>query len=912
MAKENLRVRDKAVNVSYKGILRISPDESGNDYNIEEMFDRMESGCKLVIRDSDGNDTPIAFSTSGVYINGSLNTKDLNVGGAATFSGDFNLKGNVTAESISVGSLNVSGDMSVGGVSNIDNLVAHNTSLVVQSGGKTNVYQLSLNDTSSKWGYVVEYDKSDATNLKIKTTPLFDKLDELGLFNTGGGSSPSPTVSGNSVGDIKWTFANIPPLGWIKMDGKCYNQQSYKTLYNFLKNNCGFGSDVLFDSFEEGCLATEYAGTFRVPDIRGLFPRFASDNDDILYGGKHTAGNFQAAGAPNINGKVWGAYFGYGEWDTTIVEGDLDKGNVFDVPTDERYGWGTRGGGGGDPQNINLYIDARRRSWVYDNYIEEIRPHNITFNAYIYSGINENVVAYRESIVEQVNEIMNRETLPEHKCFVRVGKLAKRTNRPEYRYADCVTWDDMMAAGIDEKFSTIRNYNLMSFEGGEKFGKDNTDLWRTRVCVFNCDLPSLKDASYLFKAGNTPTDDGVNTFLSYFKSKLPKAEKLDYMFMRCDNLRYVDIEAPVATTFENCLGYCYNLQYLRLNLPKVINPSLMNYQQLTKCELYFNETDSIDFCMYDCSELSDVTLEAERIESFVKEQWFNSYVINKARLVLPNLKNNNSVYSNHTFLMNSRNSLKEFSGSLKSFEYGNYRNSGNAGTFQGFNVMESFCCDLQNLVEARDMFSGCSSLTKLNFPNGLANLRNASYMFYSCTSLKDFGFVLSNLEGNINPSTKYGDSYTGGQGMFRGCSSLKTLGTEENYQDKFPKLSMGYEMFVDCISLYEVNESFSNLVDGRHMFDRCYNLRTLKNINLENLELGDNMFWGCYIDIETIKRIADTIKRFPTGTAGNIYIGVGNDNITDEHRRALGILQDKGWNLSSNKNWGSPITPIQN
>lgn len=144
------------------------------------------------------------------------------------------------------------------------------------------------------------------------------------------------------------------PTGWLVCDGRVITRADYPALYNLLSELPELLSD-------DGV---------KLPDLRSNFIR-GYDNRDPA----REFCSIQESAAPNINGKISRAYYGYGQWGFT---------GAFGNPV--REGWATRGGGGGDPSNISFDFDASRCSSVYkDNdengvKVTEVRPININLN----------------------------------------------------------------------------------------------------------------------------------------------------------------------------------------------------------------------------------------------------------------------------------------------------------------------------------------------------------------------------------------------------------------------------------------------------------------------------------------------------------------------------------------------------
>ena len=142
--------------------------------------------------------------------------------------------------------------------------------------------------------------------------------------------------------------------------------------------------------------------------------------------------------------------------------------------------------------------------------------------------------------------------------------------------------------------------------------------------------------------------------------------------------------------------------------------------------------------------------------------------------------------------------------------------------------------DLRNMSY---MFYDCSSLKELNLSSFNTNqVTNMAYMFDGCSSLKELN--LSSL--NTNHVT---DMYS----MFNRCSSIKELNLSSFDTNQVTYMSF---MFCECSSLKELNLSSFNtnqVTEMIYMFGGCSSLKKL-NLSLFNTNQVTNMhsmFDGC-------------------------------------------------------------------
>lgn len=180
--------------------------------------------------------------------------------------------------------------------------------------------------------------------------------------------------------------------------------------------------------------------------------------------------------------------------------------------------------------------------------------------------------------------------------------------------------------------------------------------------------------------------------------------------------------------------------------------------------------------------------------------------------------------------------------------------------------LTTFNDELPCLMLGDVMFKDSKSLS--NFRSPLPSLTCASGMFRGCTSLTTFRTKLPNLSR--------------AKSMFNDDSELTTIDT------CLPNLTYGNNMFSNCPKLTIVNlssTSLSNLYDGTFMF-HCNTTRDFNKFkgDLSSLETAEYMFTGCRLDLESVTRIADTIRDW------------SNDNSSPcAHRIGIGINSKSSW-----------------
>jgi hypothetical protein len=119
------------------------------------------------------------------------------------------------------------------------------------------------------------------------------------------------------------------------------------------------------------------------------------------------------------------------------------------------------------------------------------------------------------------------------------------------------------------------------------------------------------------------------------------------------------------------------------------------------------------------------------------------------------------------------------------------------------------------------MFWGCSALKSFNAD--LSSLEYSSYMFEGC-SLTSFNSHLTSLIKSYR--------------MFYGCTALTSFSSE------LPSMTHGSSMFYGCIALNSFNGDLPSMTHGDYMFTGCTALTSF-NSDLPSLTNGYNMFYNC-------------------------------------------------------------------
>lgn len=130
------------------------------------------------------------------------------------------------------------------------------------------------------------------------------------------------------VGEIKWYSGSTVPPGYLTCNGAKVSRTTYSNLFAAIGTKWGTGDG---------------STTFTLPNLIGR----------VAWGATN-GGGYLEAGLPNITGHISQAYYGYGTWG---VSGAFTNA-YFE-------GSATRGGGGGNPQNISFDFNAAASNAIY-------------------------------------------------------------------------------------------------------------------------------------------------------------------------------------------------------------------------------------------------------------------------------------------------------------------------------------------------------------------------------------------------------------------------------------------------------------------------------------------------------------------------------------------------------------------
>lgn len=281
---------------------------------------------------------------------------------------------------------------------------------------------------------------------------------------------------------------------------------------------------------------------------------------------------------------------------------------------------------------------------------------------------------------------------------------------------------------------------------------------------------------------HSPWDDYANSIeIVKFEDGVIFPEDCHELFIHMKRLKEIDLSNVDMSKTKNMhymFGYCSGLQNISLNAKKAAHPTKMtqmfasctSLQSVTFGNMDTSENTSWNYCFYECYNLKSVD--------------FEKINVSKA---------------------------------------------------ESFNLMFGCCFNLRAAdmsgwicntpVDMSDMFNGCTSLTKVTFPENGLYPDNTNGLFRGCLSLNSIK----------NMNKLYTSSVTDMAYMFFGCKSITSLDLSHFDTTKVTKI---HQMFSGCENLTELDLSSFNTTkmnmtqyldrkwrySMEGMFDDCNNL----------------------------------------------------------------------------------------
>ena len=302
-------------------------------------------------------------------------------------------------------------------------------------------------------------------------------------------------------------------------------------------------------------------------------------------------------------------------------------------------------------------------------------------------------------------------------------------------------------------------------------------------------------------------------------------------FYGCSSLTSVSIPEGVTSIGSSAFSGCSSL--MSVSIPEGVTS--IGSSAFSGCSslMSISISDSVisigQNAFFNCSNLIELNIHADNV-AFIEEK---GIIYNKAKtqivfvldavteVTIPaTVTNINTAFSNKVNLC------------TVTFEAGSQLTNIEQSAFSGCSSLTSIEIPDGVTDIGSGAFYGCSRLTNIRIPSGVTSI--GSRAFYNCSSLT---------------SIEIPDGVTGiGSGAFYGCSNLKSVTFGENSQ----LTSIGSEAFSGCSSLksIEIPSGVNSFVNGANswqgVFASCSSLENVTfKANSKLLNIGNGTFYNC-------------------------------------------------------------------
>lgn len=477
-------------------------------------------------------------------------------------------------------------------------------------------------------------------------------------------------------------------------------------------------------------------------------------------------------------------------------------------------------------------------------------------------------------------------------CIIETDKIVNGSNLM-YENIDLVEWNSDLSSLTNGERMFYKCSNLIDFNCDNLSSLTDGDYMFCgckNLSTFNHDLSSLIDGKDMFKycsnltvftsdLSSLATGAGMFNFcskLATFTSNLRSLTFGNYMFQECSNLTTFTSDLSSLISGVGMLSYCPKLTTFTSNLSSLTNGEgifygcSLNEPSVQNIALTVNKiTNNARFDIGVDETIQD-DVQVKRDLGLIKHKGWNLWI------------NGSNLASDYT--------LPKYAGcttvdSVKAKD-ANYLTNDIVNGVWGEH--------LPDLNDGTKTFYKCTAMTAFN--GDLSSLTNGQHMFRDCSNLASFNIPLGSL--------------TYGRSMFYDCSNLTT------FTSNLSSLTNGNYMFWYCTNLTSFTGDLSSLTIAYDMFYHCTNLTTFDS-DLSSLTNGLNMFSGCKLNLNSLKKIADTIKNVTSLTEGEsvtedirktIHIGIANSTPSIEEQGHLNRIASKGWTVGVNGITYSPTS----
>lgn len=322
----------------------------------------------------------------------------------------------------------------------------------------------------------------------------------------------------------------------------------------------------------------------------------------------------------------------------------------------------------------------------------------------------------------------------------------------------------------------------------------------------------------------------------------PELKNIKNMFKDCHALKSVDIaslQTDKVTDMSSLFFYCGSLERLDLTgfmTNSVTDMSNMFYscRKIETLDLSSFDTSNVtdmNFMFCSCKSLKDIDLTSFNTTKTKDMSGLFQICESLKSLDLRNFNTSNT--ENMGAMFSSCTELESID--LSSFNTANCTQM--ASMFNGCRKLREL--DLRNfrtdkVKNMQNMFNNCSSLTELDLSSfHTPAVTSMGYMFQDCTALETVD--LTNFSAQ---------SLTMARAMFENCSALKSI-TLNDFNA--PNLTNAYMMFYRCGAVSISIANFSCADDGNlyGMFRDCSSLKTLTLKNFDASKAGTLEYFLC-------------------------------------------------------------------
>ena len=334
-------------------------------------------------------------------------------------------------------------------------------------------------------------------------------------------------------------------------------------------------------------------------------------------------------------------------------------------------------------------------------------------------------------------------------------------------------------------------------------------------------------------------------------------------FYSCNNLTYAKLPQNMDVVSSNMFYECKKLETVvfGINVTEIENQAFEGCNKLVNIKLPENLTEIRPYAFSCCKSLTEITIPKSLTDC-------NSYG-DGIFYGCSNLKTINfekGITRIPAFLFHGTDGLEEIDipETVTTIGGDAFKNCKNLTTVTG----------MKNVTKIENQaFEGCNKLVNIKLPENLTEIR--PYAFSCCKSLTEI-----TIPKSLTDCNSYGD------GIFYGCSNLKTI----NFEKGITRIPAFLFHGTDGLEEIDIPETVTTI--GGDAFKNCKNLTTvtgMKNVT----KIGDNAFYNC----SNLKEITipDTVESMGT----SIFYGCTSLKSVVLPNKRVNITDSTFYNCSS-------------